>query len=344
MVNADAPHAFGALIVRDPFGEEAVATYRGIVCDQSGPFVASLRVQLTAPGHPCIEQTYTLYSGEKRLDIAVHLLKDPTPLLEAYLAFPFHLPGGGFRYEGPLCILDPSSDLLPGAYADRLTVQNWVAVSDGVASVLWSSREAPVVSLGHLWPGRLSPAHSAVVRQDVEHPRQTAEDLRGGAIYSLLTANNCGTNFAVTQCGVLLFRYHITSTAGYVTDSQAADFGQCSQAPLRTIFTEHDCPRSLPPVGSFLAVDPQEIRLLTLKIAEDGDGMILRLLNTSAMDIAARVSLPMLALQSAALVTLAEEETGAELIVSPHELTVPVASRAQATVRLRGTPDRREES
>jgi hypothetical protein len=131
------------------------------------------------------------------VDVGVHVLKDPTPLLDAHLAFPFRVPGGRFRCEGPLAVLDPGADLLPGAYADRLTVQNWVAVGDGELAVLWSSREAPVVRLARLWPGGLPPAHSAVVRKDVEHPLQEASELRGGTIYSLLAANNTGTNFFV---------------------------------------------------------------------------------------------------------------------------------------------------
>jgi hypothetical protein len=252
-----------------------------------------------------------------------------------YLAFPFHLPEGRFRYEGPLSILDPAADLLPGAYADRLTVQNWVAVSDGKLSVLWSSREAPAVSLAKLWPGRLSPAHSAVVRADVEHPRQGAVDLQGGAIYSLLTANNVGTNFAVSQNGSLLFRYSITTMAGIMSDSQAVMLGQQYLSPMQTIFTEHPGPRPLSPVGSFLAIEHPVVQLVALKRAEEGEGLIVRLWNTSDQAVVARVSLPQSTLISAALTNLAEEETGEGLSCGDHWVDVPLQPRGVATLRLR---------
>jgi len=234
LVDAKAAHPFGAVLVRDPHGGPEMPVLQRIEAGRGGPLSGSLCAVFATRGHPRIEVTYTLFADEKRLDVAVALLKDPTPLLETYVAFPFHMPRGRFRYEGPLCAVDPACDLLPGAYADRLTAQNWVAVSDGDQSILWSSHDAPVVSLARLWPGRVSPAHSAVIRADLVHPRQTADDLRGGAIYSLLTANNFGTNFAVSQSGALLFRYSLTSLSGEIEAfHRRRDAGANSLPPCR---------------------------------------------------------------------------------------------------------------
>ncbi len=340
LVDPTAPHPFGTVVVRDPFGGETCSRCTELLPSDCGPLSASLCVRLSAPGHPCIEQTYRLPSGEKRLDIAIHLLKDPTPLLETFLAFPFLLPEGRFRYEGPLCVLDPAVDLLPGAYADRLTVQNWITVTDGELSVLWSSREAPVVSLARLWPGRLSPAHSAVVRADVEHPCPDAADLRGGTIYSLLTANNVGTNFAVAQQGSLLFRYSMTTMAGQMTDSRAVMLGQQCLTPLPTLFTKHPGPRPLSPTGSFLAIDHPSVALVALKRAEDGEGLIIRLWNASAETVVTRVVLPNIVVNAATLTTLAEEETGKALAYDAHGIEVPLPPRGVVTVRLHGAPTR----
>ena len=43
-------------------------------------------------------------------------------------------------------------DYLPGAYSDNIPVQSWVKINDGPRALLWSSRDAPVVSLGALVP------------------------------------------------------------------------------------------------------------------------------------------------------------------------------------------------
>ena len=336
LVDPAAPHPFGAVVVRDPCGDETLSSCAGVEQGANGPVSARLRLRLSARGHPCIEQTFTLYSCEKRLDIGLGLLKDPTPLIEAHMALPFNMPGGRFRYEGPLCVINPESDLMPGAYSDRLTMQNWVSVTDGGLTVLLSSHEAPIMSLARLWPGRVSPAHSAKVRGDIEHPPQEAADLRGGAIYSMLAANNFGTNFAVSQGGLLIFRYCITTAAGQIADATAAELGQRFLAPMPSIFTKHPGPRPLPPAGSFLSIDNRAIRLVALKRPEAGEGLILRLWNPGPEAATARVAIPGFTLAGARLCSIAEEETGERLQCEKHSLSVPMRARAVETVRLFG--------
>lgn len=336
LADENADHPFGALVVRDPCGCRESAVCTGVRSAENGPVRASLRVAHRAWGHPCVETTYTLHTDEKRIDVAVGLLKDPTPLLEAYLAFPFRLPEGRFRYGGALSIIDPCRDLLPGAYADRLTVQDWVAVSDGNQSILWSSLDAPVVSLARLWPGRVSPAHSAVVRGDLQHPCQTAVDLQGGSVYSLLTANNFGTNFAVSQNGALLFRYSITTAPGELSDADAAELGRAACTSMPTIFTKHPGSRPLSTTGCFLAIDHPAVQLVTLKHAEDGNGLILRVSNTSREPVSARLELPAIAVESAALTTLTEEDTDQPAAFGPHHVDLTLAPRQVVTLRITG--------
>jgi len=334
LVDANAAHPFGAVLVRDPYGGPQMPMLQRIETARGGPLSGSLRAVFATRGHPRIEVTYTLFAREKRLDVAISLLKDPTPLLEVYAAFPFDMPRGRFRYEGPLCVVDPGRGLMPGAYADRMNVQNWVAVSDGARSILWSSHDTPVVSLARLWPGRISPAHSAVVRADLVHPRQTPDDLRGGAIYSLLAANNFGTNLAVSQCGVLRFRYSVTSLAGTVGDAAASRQGSEFLTALQTLFTKHPGHRPLPPSAGFLALDPPDVQLVALKRAEDGRGWIARLWNASESDVTARV-LPLRGkLTAACLTNLAEEDSGETPAFSPDGAHVSLPARSLATLRL----------
>jgi len=335
MVNAEWPHAFGSLLVRDPYGSE-----EGSVCDrveaaERGPFSSSLRAIHSVMGHPRVEVTYTLCHCEKRLDVAVHVLKDPTPLLETFVAFPFELPGGSFRYEGGLSVIDPAKDLMPGAFFDRLAVQNWVAVSDGEYSVLWTSHDTPSVSLGQLWEGRVSQAHSSVVRAGLDHEPQPVSDLRGGTVYSLVTANNFGTNFSVSQSGAMVFRYTITSMAGRITDSEAVETGRRFANPMPSILTKHPGERVLPVSGSFLAVDNPAVQVVALKQAQDGNGLVLRLWNTGKGGEAAKVLLPHVDLEKVIPVTLAEDEVvGQSLDGGEHEFQVTIEPRRVVTLRL----------
>jgi hypothetical protein len=77
----------------------SLGTFQGIEAGCGGPVSASLRPIYAARGHPRIEVTYPLFAREKRVDVAIALLKDPTPLIEAYAAFPFTIPRGRFRYS-----------------------------------------------------------------------------------------------------------------------------------------------------------------------------------------------------------------------------------------------------
>ena len=334
LVDRDAPHVFGSILIRDPDGNVSPASCVEKPALVEGALQSSLRCRLAAPGHPVIEQTITLAAGDRRVQFAVSVVKDPTPMLEAYLAFPFALPEGRFLLDEPLHVADPGADRLPGAYSNRLTAQDWVKVSNADASVLWSSLDAPIVSLGRLWPSRVSPAHSCRAPDTLGDPPQTAEDLRGGAIYSLLFANNFGTNFSVSQTGTVLFRYAIASGPGELGIGSAADFGAAAQSPVSTIFTDRQGERPLPPSGSLLSIDNPIVRLLTLKKAEDGRGLILRLWNTSREDAVARVELPALEIARAVECNVLEQDSGNELRCEEHNLTVRLPAETLKTLRL----------
>ncbi|MCF7854647.1 MAG: hypothetical protein K9N51_07615, partial [Candidatus Pacebacteria bacterium] len=88
----NASHPFGAIVVRTPRGADETCMFKGIESVAAGPLAATLRAVFAACGHPRIEVTYTLHAREKRVDVAIGMVKDPTPLLETYAVFPFALP------------------------------------------------------------------------------------------------------------------------------------------------------------------------------------------------------------------------------------------------------------
>jgi hypothetical protein len=336
-IDKDAPHALGPLIVRDPSGRETIARCTDVSVAFAGPLCAALRAVYSAPGHPRLELTVMLRADDCQVEITLGMLKDPTPLLETFLAFPFRLPAGAFRHEGPLCVIDPATDRLPGAFANRLTVQNWVRASDGKATALWSSLDAPVVSLARLWPSRVSPAHSAVVPPDLELPPQPGDALRGGAIYSCLTSNNFGTNFSVSQSGPLLFRYRLSLREGGADDAESAAFGSASAMPMTAIFSEKrgKVAGALPYAKGFLEIDHPAAQLLAFKRAEDGKGLIIRLWNVSARPIKARLGLPGQKLSSGVLCSLAEKNIGTRLAHGRNSIRLKLGPRQVMTLRCR---------
>ncbi len=340
LLDAGAPHGLGELVVRDPEG--LLPAEAPVFCTLSadGPVYRGLSFTTSAPGHPQIHWTLGLHAGVKRLDLACRVLKDPTPLLETYLAFPFRLETPDWRYESVLAVVEPIRDFLPAAYWDAVTVQNWVCLSDGAWSVLWSSLEAPVVSLGELHPGYTSPAHSCRVPERAHHEPATADILARGWLYSLLFANNFGTNFAVSQSGTALFRYSLTTAPGSLSDAEATRLGWEAVTPCETIFAERRRPGHLPLSGSLLRVTGDYLALLTCKLADDRRGLILRLWNPAPEPARGRVAVGLGPVAEVRLTSVVEQDDatlpGGARLVDRGEggFEVEVQPRCLATVRL----------
>lgn len=335
-IDSGAPHALGPLIVRDSSGREMLARCEGLSIVLDGPLCAALRAVYSAPGHPRLELTVMLRADERQITFTLGMLKDPSPLLETFLAFPFRLPAGKFLHEGPLCVVDPGTGRLPGAFANRQTIQNWIRVSDGKATAVWSSLDAPVVSLARLWPSRVSPAHSCVVPPDLDRRPQKEGELRGGAIYSCLTSNNFGTNFSVSQSGPLLFRYVLSLREGVADAAACAAFGAAAAMPLQTIFTERKnrSVGELPCAQRSFEIDHPAVRLLAFKQAEDGLGIIIRLWNISTRTVKACLRLSGRSLSRVNLCLLTERNVGPRLAHGRNSLRVRLTPQQVLTLRL----------
>jgi len=299
---------------------------------QAGPVCASIERTGSAHGHPAVRQTISLYAGVKRVDFAVSILKNATPLLDVHMAFPFAVASPRFRYQGTLSAMNPIEDYLPGAYSDAIALQDWVKVGDGRYSVLWSSLDAPVAGLGGLWDGYVSPAHSCLITDRLRHAPLKEEDLKEGSIYSTLFLNNFGTNFTNSQPGEFLFRYSISSRASDVSDSEATRFGSETALPFEAIFTKHPRPRSPPVSSSFLEVDQPEVMLLACKQAEDGAGYVLRMWNTASHEVRAKVTLPFALIEAVSVANLGEEDGGQRLSHEEQAFFMIMPPRGLVTV------------
>ena len=88
----------------------------------------------------------------------------------------------------------------------------------------------------------------------------------------------------------------------------------------------------LEPVASFCHVEPANILVLTIKQAEDSQGLILRLAETAGQPTQAKITFA-LPIEKAWLANLAEENHS-ELPAAEHHLSVPVNPFQPVTVRI----------
>jgi hypothetical protein len=336
-VDVSAPHGFNQLVVRSPVsGDVSVPERSRIRVGDKGPLAASLVVEGEALGVARRTQEITLYAGVQRLDLANRLLKDATPMLELYFAFPFRLDRPRFAFESSNGVIAPITDQVPGSNTDAYAVQHWAAAYDEKAGVTWCSLEAPVVEFGGLWPGYVSQAHHGARPPSFDHEflRDPAQ-LEKGHLYSYVMVNNFRTNFEPFQVADLLFRYSLTTHPGDWRKGGATRFGWAAAAPLEPVFIHGPQAGDYPLAASFCALDQPNIQLLTLKAAEDGEGVVVRLAETDGRETRVKVSVPYLEIERASETNLVEED-GVALPSTPHSVTVTVPAYGLATARLRG--------
>jgi alpha-mannosidase len=336
-VDSAAPHGFNQLVVRSSqTGEVNVPLRSRIERGEAGPVRASMVIRGDGPGCPQRTQEIVLYDGIKRIDLSNRLLKDATPLLEVYWAFPFAVDRPQFRYEASNAAIEPIRDQLPGSNSDAYAIQHWVSVRDEDGEMTWSSLEAPVVAMGGLRPVPVSQAHHSVTppgygQAFLRDPGQ----LQQGYLYSYALVNNFRTNFQPVQVGDMLFRYAVTSHPGDESSRTARSFGWSVGTPLVPLCVVGGHEGRLSTSGSFCQVDAENVTVLTIKGAEDGDGLVIRLAEMEGKDSVVMVTLPYLDIDQAFETNLVEEDHGV-LDHRRHSVQVPIRANGLTTIRCRG--------
>jgi hypothetical protein len=232
-------------------------------------------------------------------------------------------------------MIRPVTDQLPGTTTDYYAAWNCVEVleAEGSAGITWSAREAPMVQLGGNWADYVSQAHHGVEPFGFDNEFvKDSEGFRKAHIYSYLMTNNFGTNFAVSQPGVVFSSYSFTTYAAQAAED-CRETGEELRFPLHYAVVQGRQKGPLPNSGGFYSHEGTGIILTTIKQAEDGDGLILRLLETRGEAEEINVTLPHTTF-ARAVQTNVVEEGERQLSCHGNTFSVRVAPWSLATVRL----------
>ena len=314
-------------------GKTEGPTCAGIHVGQSGSVCASLVARGSGPGCPQLTQEVVLYSGIKRIDLLNRLLKDSRPLMEVYFAFPFKVDRPQFRFEGSNCVIEPLRDQFPGSNSNYYAVQHWAQVSNPDVGVTLSPIESHLLEFGGLWPCYVSQAHHGFTPPGFGREFVTAEQLTKGHMYAFVMDSNFRTNFQPVQQGDMLFRYSLTSSAGATTNGRCRDFGWSAHRPLIGLLVYGRRDGTLGRTMSFCQVDAPNVLLTTIKRAEDGHGVIVRLIESDGKDTTVTLTLPHVGIQRAWR-TNPVEENQARLGFADQRLTIRIPAFGIATLRL----------
>jgi hypothetical protein len=290
------------------------------------PWGQSLNYRVSGLHAPRIDVEIRLFHGEKKIEIVNRLQKEAVNEKEAiYFAFPFAASQPEFEYEGQNGTVNPARDELAGGCREWYLAGHWARVSGGGISAAVIPLDAPLVAFGDinrgLWPEKFEPKSST--------------------IFSYALNNYWHTNFPRVQSGEFTYRYTITGGAT-LDPAYLSRLGRESMTPLETGELDRNdkvgLRGSLPATpASFLGINGDGVELEALKPAEDGDGYVVRLLETAGRAGKARLSSRLLEF-SGAWACNATEDNLREIPTSKDGVDVAVPPYGIVTLRLRMRP------
>jgi hypothetical protein len=230
----------------------------------------TLTYDSAAPTLPAIRTSVTVYDALDWIDLSVTLHKVDNLRMEGvHLLFPFALPSPTFWLQSTNAVFRPEGDQLSDTCRDWYSTQHGVGISDGAASVLWATREAPLVQLGGFHTGDWSTAFCP----DMGH------------LHSWLMNNLYFTNFKASQQGEMAFAYRFRTVPGAVAPANVWAWGEAFAAPTVGVVA---------PVRQdtyqWLDIAPVTVTAQVATPISAADLMTLRLRETAGQAVEARIT------------------------------------------------------
>ncbi|HKG98343.1 MAG TPA: glycoside hydrolase family 38 C-terminal domain-containing protein, partial [Pyrinomonadaceae bacterium] len=294
-----------------------------IVSIYKTPVGTTIRLQSQGPNTPQISTEIILFDREKKIEFNNRVRKDEVYKKEGvYFAFPIDIRQPEFKYEIQNATVNPAKDMLPGAGLEWFSAQNWVSVSEPGLSVSLINKDSFLWTFGDIvrgtWP--------------------TDFGRRGSTIFSYVMNNYWNTNYVAAQGGDFTFRYVLTS-APALDEVALSRIGWSETAPLERILIKSQdqtfpVQRTLPAGQmSFLQIDNPATVLSTWKLAESGDGTVLRLIELSGKPVSVVVSSPLLQ-SSISRLCNAVEECGEPISPAGQKFSFRVSPRQIFTFKI----------
>ena len=216
-------------------------------------------------GFPSITSIVTLYDELPWVDIENRILKTATREKEAlYIAFPFAFIKPTVDVEVPLGRMTVERDQQPGSCRDWYCHTHWVWLREGSDGVLWSGPDTPLFTLNDLFRGAWR--------------RAIAPD---GTLFAYAMNNYWHTNYAASQGGSVTFRYRISLLApGDAVEPVRRGWAACDPLYTSASYT-NDKPGPLIAKDRALFWADKGMMVIGAKPADDGDGVIVKLLDVA---------------------------------------------------------------
>ncbi|MBZ5586891.1 MAG: hypothetical protein LAQ30_32835, partial [Acidobacteriia bacterium] len=287
------------------------------------PWGVVARMEAAAEHTPRIVTEIRLPDDARRIEIDNRMTVDLLlTRMAAYFAFPWAARQPTFRFDIANGWFDPAKDLMEGGGSEWFNAQHWVNVEDADAAMGLATASAPLVALGDIvrgrWPRRFAPASSAV--------------------FSYALTNYWSSKWAGRKTGEFAYAYAITSAPKF-DPGQMMRFGYEQRNPLEVSEIKAsdrlpDQKGPLPPdQASLAALAPESLMLTAAKGAEDGAGIVFRVMEIAGKDAEAKLTLPWSEIRSAHEAN-SLEIAGAALPHDAHTVSFHIGPHEVRTIRI----------
>ncbi len=336
LIDKDSPYAFGEVIYAEggakttaiawrkgyPPAEFELSTPSAATWQivQDGPVLRSVRSRTRAKMLPQIGIEVTLYEDVKRIDLTAHLDKVRRYEMEAvYIAFPLAAKEPEFRLETGGAWVRPEEDMLPGACLDWFCTQYGVLLDTGDGrSVNLAPLDTPLIQLCAINTGKWLQ----------ELP------ITNGTVFAYVMNNYWLTNYRPGQGGKHVFRFSLTS-GEKLTTADATRHGWGAARPIVARPCKDGFPiATLQDQGMFCRIEPPNVVMTALKRAEDGEGLIIRVLEVGGRRSRVRIACDLLPRPSEAWRCDGVERKVEPLPVDGGAVRVSIAPHGLETIRL----------
>jgi hypothetical protein len=286
-----------------------------------GPVFDELVYRTSLPGCPRILQRYRLLHELDCVDVANELTKEELFEPEAiYFAFPFKVSNPRHRLEIANASMWAGQEQLPLSCQDFYAIQHWAAVAGDDVTVAMAPVDAPLLAISDLnayrWADQLS--------------------FDRGHLYSMALNNYWFTNFRAGQYGTLSFRYRLAAMPADQRPAEIARFATQPFLPLKPVWISTKQTETGERLGDLVTVSSPSAMVTCVKLAEKGDGVIVRVLEMDGAETSCRVTLDLAddrALKSASLTDVVERFVE-QLDTDGHSVKVNLAPNSITTIKL----------
>ena len=304
-----------------------------------------IRLRQAGEGCRSIEQTIVLPRNAKRIDFVLDIDKScsgrtqmmndtgATTNKEAlYIALPFDVPDYRFRHSLPGMSAEPVVDMFDSVNTAHYAIRHFATVGNREFGITVAPVEAGLIEYGH----PRSDAIPGLWLTENQFERNPVYP-ENSSMFIYLLNNMFDVNISLSQSGLKRFTYSLTS---YKNDTghEAEDFGWSVHTPMQSRFIARKQSGKLPAQSfSFVGSDCANVICTTFKPAEqNGEGYILRLVETSGKTTDCRISLPLFDELSAVVLTdLVENDTERQLeILDGNGFRITMPGNGVKTLRI----------